>query len=473
MNIFERARDAWMVFRGRDRPVKDWSSPDSWGSGQQVTQFDPYRNGGGWNGSSYGPSSADRPDRVALSSVSAKTVLASIYTRIALDFAKVEFHHAYVDENDNMKDSIPGSLEEVLVLEPNIDQNAFQYSIDLIISMFNEPKGIVAEVPISFDKDEDGSFTDEEPIQYRTGKVTRWFPQEVEVDVLNDMTGQHERVKMNKREVCIHENPFYQVMNKDNSLAKRLARKMSLLDKIDDDLGSDKLNAIVQLPYIVRGDVKKAQAKTRLKDLEQDMKSSSLGLGFIDGTEKIIQLNRPLGQGLQEQIQWMTEELMSQLSITKEIMNGEADPKVMANYLERCIGSLCRPIALERTRKMLSKAQRDNGERIVFVQDPFKLIPITELADLMDKSIRGAILSPNDWRGIIGYKPSNDPSANMLVNRNMPMDQTPGAADANDEEVPVQNDNQPQSIQQSAIPVLNRQQRRHMDRSKIPRLKSG
>lgn len=474
MNIFERARDAWMVFRGRDRPVNDWSSQDNWGQGKQVTQFDPYGSGGGWNGYGYAPSASERPDRAVLDSVSAKTVLASIYTRIALDFAKVEFHHVHVDENDNMKDTIPGSLEDVLTLEANIDQNVFQYSIDLVLSMFSEPKGNIAEVPIEYDKDNDGSFTDKEPIQYRIAKITRWFPQEVEVDVLNDRTGQHERVKMNKREVCIHENPFYQIMNKKNSLASRLARKMSLLDKIDENLGSEKLNAVVQLPYIVRGDIKKQQARDRLKDLEEDMKKSSLGIGYIDGTEKIVQLNRPLGEGLQEQIKWMTEALMSQLSMTDEILNGTADSKVMANYYERCIGVICRPIALERRRKMLSKAQRDAGEAIIFVQDPFKLIPVTELADLMDKSIRGAIMSPNEWRSIIGYKPSNDASADMLVNRNMPMDQTPGGALAGgDEETPsVPEQESSMAVQHSMIP-LNRQQRRRMERSKVPRSESG
>ena len=473
MNIFERAREAWMVFRGRDRPVQDWSSPDNWGQGKQVTQFNPpYGNGGGWNG--YGPVMTDRPDRVVLDAVSSKTVLASIYTRIALDFAKVEFHHVHVDENDNMKDIITGSLEDVFTIEANIDQNAFQYSVDLVLSMFTEPKGTIAEVPVQYDKDDDGAFTDEEPIQYRIAKITRWFPQEVEVDVLDDRTGQHERVKMNKREVCIHENPFYQVMNKKNSLASRLARKMSLLDKIDENLGSDRLNAVVQLPYIVRGDIKKQQAKDRLKDLEEDMKKSSLGIGYIDGTEKIVQLNRPLGQGLQDQIQWMTEALMSQLSVTEEILNGTADPKIMANYYERCIGVICRPVALERRRKMLTKGQRDDGEAIIFVQDPFKLIPVTELADLMDKSIRGAIMSPNEWRSIIGYKPSNDPSANMLVNRNMPMDQTPGgaAAGGDEETPPVPEQEIPAQLQHSVM-SMNRQQRRRMERSKVPRSSSG
>lgn len=478
MNVFERARAAVAAFRGRDRPVNpnDWSDENNWGQGPHISQFKPsYPSGGGWNGIGYGPSSSDRPDRVNLSRYNTESVLGAIQMRIALDVAQVEFHHAHVDENDNMKDIIKSGIEDALRVEANIDQNSFQYTIDLVLSMFNEPTGNVAEVIIECDRDENtGAITDALPIQIRTGKITKWYPQQVEVDVLNEVTGEHERIVVDKRKTCVHENPFYQVMNRHNSIFSRLGRKMALLDKIDENVGSDRLNAVLQLPYIVRGDLKKDQAKARIKELEQQMKTSELGMGYVDGTEKLIQLNRPLGEGLQSQIEWMTELAMSQIGITKEIMNGTADPKTMANYYQRCIGVICLAISVERTRKLLTKDQRIDGEAIIYVQDPFRLTPVSELADLMDKSIRGAIMSPNEWRSIIGYKPSNDASANMLVNRNMPMDQTPGGAQAGGDEQIAQ-EPQPQfppEMQHSVMP-MNRQQRRQMERSKVPRSGSG
>ena len=458
-----------MVFRGRDRPVKDWSSEENWGQGTQVTQFRPsFSNGGGWTGPGSGPSSSDRPDRIHLKPVNAKTIVSSVMNRIALDVAMVEFHHAYIDENDNFKEVIPGTLEEAMSLEANIDQSSFMYQHDVVISMLDE--GVVAEAPVESDKDESGAFTDELPIQLRTGKILKWMPQNVLIDILDERTGRHEQVEVGKREVSIIENPFRQVMNDPNGLQARLTRKMALLDKIDESMGSDKLNAVIQLPYVVRGDVKRNEARARLKEMEDQLKNSPLGLTYVDGTEKVIQLNRPLGEGLQSQIEWMTELYLSQLCITKEILNGTADAKVMANYQQRCIGVICTVIAQERRRKFLTAEQRKKRESIVFVQDPFKLIPVTELAELMDKTNRGGILSPNEWRGIIGYKPSDDETANMLVNRNMPMDQTPEGVQAENGGA-TEPEMQPE-IQQSALPV-NRQQRRHPDRSKVPRKFSG
>lgn len=478
MNVFERARAAVAAFRGRDRPMNpnDWSDESNWGQGPHISQFKPsYPSGGGWNGLSYGPSSSDRPDRVTLGRYNAETVLGAIQMRIALDVAQVEFHHVHVDENDNMKDIIKGSIENALRTEANIDQNSFQYTLDVVLSMFNEPTGNVAEVAVECDRDpKTKGITDELPLTLRTAKITKWYPQKVEVDVLDETTGEHEKIVLDKREVCIHENPFYQVMNRKNSLFSRLGRKMALLDKIDDSLGNGKLNAVLQLPYLARTDLQKERAKDRIKELELQMKTNELGIGYVDGTEKLIQLNRPLGEGLQSQIEWMTELGMAQISITKEVLNGTADPKTMANYRERCVGVVCAAISAERRRKLLTKEQRDKGESIIYVQDPFRLTPVTDLADLMDKSIRGAIMSPNEWRSIIGYKPSNDESANMLVNRNMPMDQTPGGAQAGgDEEIAQEPQPQyPPEMKHSAMP-MNRQQRRQMERSKVPRSGSG
>lgn len=471
MNVFERAREAWAVFRGRDHPreVRDWSSGSNWGKGVQVTQFRPaYGNGGGWDG--HGPSSADRPDRVHTKPISEKTIINSIQNRIAADVAMVEFHHAYIDDNDNFTEVIPGSIEEALRIEANIDQSSFNYMVDLVISMFDE--GVVAEVPVQCDRDSDGAITDKEELQLRIGQIMEWRPQEVRVKLYNEQTGQKEDVNLSKREVCIHENPFYIVMNQKNGLLNRLIRKMAILDALDDKQTDNKLNAIFQLPYIVRTDIQRKQARARMQEMEDQLASSKLGITYIDGAEKMVQLNRPIDNGLQTQIEWLTKLFMSYLNITEEILNGTADSKVMANYLQRTVGVVCTVIAQERHRKLLTKKQREDGEAILYVQDPFRLIPITELSDMMDKSVRGAILTPNEWRQIIGYKPSDDEAANMLVNRNMPIEQTPEGAGArvNDGNVPAPVG----AMEQSAIPPpkLNRQQCRQkerMERSKVPR----
>ena len=485
MNIFDRARDAWAAFRGRDHPMgpdihgkyydaADWSSPDAWGKGKHFTPFTPpgYGNGGGWNGLGSGPSSSDRPDRLRLKIANEQTILASIYNRIALDVANVEMHHALIDENDMFKEAIKGSsIEEAFNLEANIDQSSQAYMIDLTMSMFDE--GVVAEVPVECDRDADGQITNALPLQLRTGKIVEWKPQEVKVNIYNEATGRKEDVPVLKRQTCIIENPFYPVMNSKNSVASRLARKMAILDMVDEKIGSDKINMVVQLPYIVRTDAQRKAARARIQEMQEQLERNKLGITYVDGTEKIIQLNRPIETNLQSQIEWLTDLMLSQLCMTKEILNGTADSKVMANYMQRCIGVICTAIVQERRRKLLTKAQRDKGQSIVFVQDPFKLIPVTELAELMDKTNRGGIMSPNEWRSVIGYKPSDDATSNMLVNRNMPMNQTPEGIQA-ENGTPDETDTggMPPEMGHSAIPfgtVMNRAQRRRMERSKVPR----
>ena len=472
MNIFQRAREAWSVFRGRDHPqaARDWSSPDSWGNGNQVTQFGPsYGNGGGWNGIGFGPSSADRPDRLKLKPGNEKTIINAAYNRIALDVASVEFHHAKIDDNDNFSEVIKGSIEDFMTVEANIDQTHIAYMTDLVMSMFDE--GVIAEVPIECDRDESGAITDESPIQMRIGKIVQWRPQEIKVKVYNEETGRDEEVQLQKREACILENPFYSVMNQKNSIFARLARKLAILDIVDEKYGSDKLNMIVQLPYIVRTDTQRATARARIQEMQDQLEKNKLGITYVDGTEKVIQMNKPIETNLQSQIEWLTDLFFSQLCITKEILNGTADEKTMTNYMNRCIGVICTAIAAERKRKLLTVEQRKNSESIVFTQDPFKLIPVTSIADIADKLTRNAILSPNEVRGIIGYKPSNDETADQLVNRNMPIKQTPGAAETDDMEPEQEGGKTPIPLQlaQSALPKLNRQQRRQMERKKVPR----
>ena len=459
MNVFERFREAYRVFRGRDRP--DFSSGSYWGKGSQITQFDP-RNSLHGGFLFQGPSSSARPDRIVMRPGNEKTIINAAYNRIALDVASVEFHHAKIDENDNFHEVIPGSIEDALRIEANIDQTAQAYTIDLVMSMLDE--GVVAEVPVDCDRDpKSWKITDEEPLVLRLGKILEWRPQEVRVNVYNESTGFKEDIEVLKRETVIIENPFYSVMNQRNSIFQRLARKMALLDFVNEKQGSDKLNMVLQLPYIVRTDVQRKTANARLEELEAQLGKSNLGIGYVDGTEKIIQLNRPIENNLQSQIEWLTKLFFSQLCITEEILNGTADPKTMSNYMQRCVGAICTAIAQERRRKLLTYEQRKNNESIVYVQDPFKLIPITEMSDLIDKTIRSAIMSPNDWRGIIGYKPSDDPQSNMLVNRSMPLDQTPEAGGM---DVKNKEEEESSEMAQSTIPRLNRNQRRKMARQK-------
>lgn len=453
MNVFERFRGAWRTFRGRDHPRGDPSGGAFWGNGSNVTQFMPgYGQGIRWGEGYAGPTSADRPDRLRLKPGNEKTLINAVYNRIALDVADVEMYHARVDENGRFTEVVPGSLEEALTLEANIDQTSQAYTVDLVMSMFDE--GVVAEVPVECDRKEDGEITDKMPLQLRLGKVTEWRPHEVRVNLYNELNGQKEDVNLPKREVSIIENPFYSVMNTKNSVFQRLTRKLAILDVVDEKQGSDKLNMILQLPYIVRGDLKKKEAKIRLTELEQQLGESKYGISYVDGTEKIIQLNRPLENTLQKQIEWLTELFFSQLCITKEILNGTADEKTMTNYMNRTVGVICGAIAAERRRKFLTREQRKRNETILFNQNPFKLVPVTLIADIADKLTRNAVLSPNEVRGIIGYKPSDDETADQLVNRNMPMNQTPEGAEG--EEAPPEG-------------KPNRAERRRMERSKVPR----
>lgn len=445
------------MFRGRDRP--DYSSGSQWGNESQVTQFIPgYGTGIGYRYN--GPASSDRPDRLRLKPGSEKTIINAVYNRIALDVASVEFHHAIIDDSDNFKEVIAGSIEDAMTIEANIDQTSQAYMVDLVLSMFDE--GVVAEIPVECDRDKNGAITDELPLTLRTGKITQWMPREVKLNAYNELTGQKEDIVMSKREVSIIENPFFTVMNQKNSIFARLVRKMAILDMVNEKQGSDKLNMIMQLPYIVRTDTQRKTANARLAELEAQLGKSNLGIGYVDGTEKIIQLNRPIETNLQSQIEWLTDLFFSQLCITKEILNGTADDSTMMNYMSRCVGTICTAIAQERRRKFLTKEQRDKKESIVFTQDPFKLIPVTNIADIFDKLTRNAIISPNEARGIIGYKASDDETANQLVNRNMPVNQTPGAATTDE---PQESEEQP-AMEHSATPKLNRNQRRKLARQK-------
>lgn len=410
MNVFERFREAWMVFRGRDHPgnvtqFKGWDSPVS---------------GGGWFG---GPSSSDRPDRLRLKPGNERTIVNAAFNRIAIDVAGVEIHHAKVDENETFQDIVHDSLEEIFTVEANIDQSYQAYVIDLVMSMFDE--GVVAEVPV--DMDEDPATGQVKDIyELRVGRILEWKPQEIQVECYDESTGQRQQIPMRKKECSIIENPFYSVMNEKNSVFQRLTRKLLVLDAVDENYSSDKLNIIFQLPYVVRTEAKKKETENRLAEVENQLQKSKHGIAYVDGTEKIIQLNRPIENNLQAQVEWLTNMFFSQLGLTMEILNGTADEKAMANYMNRIVGTVLEAICAERKRKWLSKEQRDAGESIIYLQDPLKLVPVTSIADIFDKLSRNAIISPNEARGTLGYKPSKDPNSDKLINRNMPMDQVPG-----------------------------------------------
>ena len=424
MNVFERFKEAWTAFRGRDHP-----------RGGQY----PWP-GNGWY---TGPSSSDRPDRLRLKPGNERTIANAAFVRIALDVASVPIHHAKVDENKTYQDTINDELEELFTVEANIDQSAQAYMVDLVLSMFDEGK--VAEVPIEWDDGMDDWVPGEgEPVeritQLRTGKIVLWKPDEIVVDCYDQLTGQHQQAALKKRECAILENPFYSVMNERNSVFQRLTRKLMVLDAVDQNYSSDKLNMIFQLPYMVRGEAKRREATNRMAELESQLKNSPHGISWIDGTEKVIQLNRPLENNLQAQIEYLTQQFYSQLGITQEIMNGTADEKTMTNYMTRTVGVILEAICCERRRKFLTKEQRAAGESIIYLQEPLKLVPVTNIADIFDKLTRNAILSPNESRGILGYKPSKDPGSDTLMNRNMPVDKALGGkedeAAADEEDVP-------------------------------------
>ena len=421
MNVFERFRDAWMAFRGRDHPIVT-----------NVTQFkgwDSPMYGAGRVGIYTGPTTYDRPDRLKLRPGNERTIVNAVYNKIALDVAKVEIHHAKVDENEFFTEAIDDELEDLFNVEANLDQTSMAYMIDLVMSLFDE--GVVAEVPINFESSDPHRLLDPagqtptEIEELRLAKIVSWKPREVEVELYDARSGQKERIIMGKREVSIIENPFYSVMNEKNSTFQRLIRKLNVLDAIDQNYNSDKLNMIMQLPYIVRTDAQRALANNRISELEKQLKNSPHGITYVDGTEKVIQINRPLENNLQSQVEWLTKQFFDQLGVNEEILNGTADEKAMANYMDRVVGTVLEAICAERKRKFLTKEQRQNGESIVYVQDPLRLIPATSLSDIFDKLSRNAILSPNECRGVLGYKPSEDPSANKLGNRNMPISETP------------------------------------------------
>lgn len=357
-----------------------------------------------------------RPDRPRLSRGNERSIVTSVLNRIALDVAAIDLVHCRLDEDDRFTEVIDSKLNNCLTLEANIDQSARAFKQDVVMSMFDE--GCVAIVPV------DTTINPKNPGAYdivtmRTGRVIEWFPQHIRVRIYNERTGNKEDIVVPKVNAAIIENPLFAIMNEPNSTLQRLIRKLNLLDAVDEQSGSGKLDLIIQLPYAVKSTTRQAQAEARRKGLEEQLKDSKYGIGYIDGTEKVTQLNRSVDNNLMQQIQYLTEMLYSQLGITQTIMDGTADEKTMLNYYDRTIEPIIAAIADEMRRKFLTKTARSQNQSIEFFRDPFKLAPIADLAEIADKFTRNEIMSKNEFRQVIGMKPLDDPKADRLINSNI------------------------------------------------------
>lgn len=363
-----------------------------------------------------GAMSSTNPDHRKFRPGIDRTLAAAIYTRIATDAAQATFRHVRVDENGTFVEEIKSPLNTVLNCEANIDQTGRSMILDTVMSMMDE--GYVAVVPI--DTSEDPAYSSSYDIlSIRTGKITTWKPDRVRVNIYNDRLGIHQEIWVMKDNCAIIENPFYNVMNEPNSTLRRLTRKLALLDSIDDEIASKKLDIIIQLPYTIKNKTKQEQATERRKQLENQLAESKLGIGYIDGTERVIQLNRSLENNLMAQVEYLTSMLYSQLGVTTEILNGTANESTMMNYYKRTIDVILQAISDEFERKFLTKTARTQGQAIQYFRDPFSLTPTTVIADIADRFTRNEILSPNEVRGVVGFRPSKDEAANELRNRNI------------------------------------------------------
>lgn len=357
-----------------------------------------------------------RPDRMRPNLGNERSIIVSVYNRIALDVAYIDIFHARLDEDGRYTEQIQSSLNECLTLSANTDQTGKAFLQDVVMSMMDE--GCVAIVPV--DTTVNPTITGSYDINsLRTGKVKTWYPQHVTVELYNEKTGRKEEVTLPKSMVAIVENPLYAVMNERNSTLQRLIRKLNLLDVIDEQSGSGKLDLIIQLPYVIKTPARKQQAEERRKDIEMQLAGSKYGIAYTDGTEKITQLNRPVENNLMKQIEYLTSMLYGQLGLTPEILNGSADEKTMLNYYNRTIEPIVSAICDEMKRKFLTKTARTQGQSIVYFRNPFKLVPVSELAEISDKLTRNEIASSNEIRQIIGWKPSDEPGADELRNKNL------------------------------------------------------
>ena len=387
VTLGSRLRHAWNAFLNRDPP----------------------------GGIYYGGGYSYRPDRVRLNRGNDRTILTAIYTRIAMDASSITINHVRLDENNRFDEVVDSGLNSCLNLSGNKDQTGRALRYDMFLSVLDE--GVVGLVPVDMDTDpETGKVSIE---SMRVGKIKEWYPDYVRLEVYNDRTGQREEIVLPKSGVAIIENPFYAVMNEPNGTIQRLIRKLNLMDVIDEQVGSGKLDLIIQLPYVVRSDQQKKRADERREEVERQLSGSKYGIAYTDGTEHITQLNRSLENNLLKTVEYLTNMAYSQLGITPDIMNGTANDTVMTNYENRTIEPLVAAAVDELKRKFLTKEARDKGESIMYFRDPFKLAPVSMVAEMADKFTRNEIMTSNEFRQVIGMKPSKDPKADRLENSNI------------------------------------------------------
>ena len=386
-----RLKHAWNAFRSRD-PTDVYNQQD------------------------IGYASSRRLDQMRLRVTNERSVIISVYNRIAVDVSTVSLKHVRTDQNGRFEAEMVSGLNYCLNTEANVDQTPKAFIHDIVMSMFDE--GVVAVVPVetTLDPSLSGAF---EVNTLRVGRIIQWYPQHVRVRLYNDNTGMQEELTLPKKTVAIIENPFYSVMNEPNSTLKRLLRKLAILDAIDEQSGAGKLDLIIQLPYVIKTEARKKQAEERRKDIEVQLAGSKYGIAYTDGTERVTQLNRPAENNLMAQIQYLTSMLYSQLGLTEDVFTGKADEKTMLDYNNRTIGVIVAAIVDEFKRKFLTKTARTQGQSIMYFRDAFGLVPVEKLADIADKFTRNEIISSNEMRAIIGMRPSKDPKADELRNKNL------------------------------------------------------
>lgn len=382
-----------------------------------------------------------RADRPRMSRGNERSIVTSVYNRIALDVAALNVQHVRLDENGRFLSVIDDGLNNCLTLEANVDQTARSFIQDVVISMFDEGSVAIVPVDITTDPNVSGSYDIQ---SLRAGQILDWYPQYIRTRVYNEQTGRKEDIVVPKSAVAIIENPLYAVINEPNSTMQRLIRKLNLLDVIDEQSGSGKLDLIIQLPYVIKTEARRQQAENRRKDIESQLSGSKYGIAYTDGTEHITQLNRSVNNNLMSQIEYLTSMLYSQLGITQSILDGTADEKTMLNYNNRTIEPIISAIVDEMKRKFLTKTARSQRQSISFFRDPFKLVPVNEIAEIADKFTRNEIMTSNEIRQVVGMKPSDDPRADELRNKNL---SEPSGSDQQSEEAPITTDN---SVEESA-----------------------
>jgi len=364
-----------------------------------------------------GPSSTIRPDKPRLMIYNDRSLISSIYTRISIDVAGINIRHVKLDAEGRYYTDADSNLNDCFLFEPNIDQSPRAFRQDIALTLFD--KGVAAIVPVETDSDPrlNPNF---DISQLRVGHVTAWYPRHVKVSIYNEKTGLRQELVLEKKFVAIIENPLYSVMNEPNSTLQRLIRKLALLDSVDEATGSGKLDLIIQLPYVIKSEARQMQAEKRRQDIEFQLRGSQYGIAYTDGTEKITQLNRPAENNLLKQIEYLTNQLFSQLGLTPEVMNGTADEKAMITYFNRTIEPILDAIVEAEQRSFLGLSKFKDKQRIKYFRDPFKLVPISDIAEIADKFSRNEILTSNEIRSFIGFMPHKDPKADQLLNSNMP-----------------------------------------------------